>query len=355
MLGITVTAKAPGSERLAELEAPQRSEHELLVETIALGVCGTDREIIEGAYGWAPPERDWLVLGHESLGRVLEAPAGSGFSTGDLVVGIVRRPDPEPCPCCAVNEFDMCRNGRYKERGIKELDGYGAELVTIEPQFAVKLDPSLALLGVLTEPTSVVAKAWEQVERVLHQGCRPLTSVLVTGAGPIGLLAALLGTQRGLCVHVLDKDREGSKPRLVEALGASYHTGSVATACRDAEPDIVLECTGVPEVVVDAVMHTAPGAVSCLLGVSPSGRKLTIDAGSLNNELVLENDVVMGSVNANHRHFAAAADALEAADREWLEGLITRRVPLACWRDALDKRPTDIKTIIEFGNHKESS
>lgn len=245
----------------------------------------------------------------------------------------------------------MCRNGGYRERGIKELDGYGAELVTLEPDYAVKLDPSLGLLGVLTEPTSVVAKAWEQVERVMYQGCRPLGTVLVTGAGPIGLLAALLGIQRELHVHVLDQATDGPKPTLTEQLGAVYHTGSVAAACRRARPDIVLECTGVPELVVEAVQGTTPGAVVCLLGVSPLGRALTLDVGALNNELVLENDVVLGSVNANHRHFSAAADALARADHDWLGGLITRRVPLASWSSALEKRPTDIKTIIEFSEN----
>ncbi|MGZ4181983.1 MAG: glucose 1-dehydrogenase [Solirubrobacteraceae bacterium] len=350
MVGITVTAGVPGRAGLTELEEPERGDNELLVEALAVGVCGTDREILSGVYGSAPPGRDWLVLGHESLGRVRVAPPAGDISAGDLVVGIVRRPDPEPCVCCGSGEFDMCRNGRYRERGIKELDGYGAQLFTLEPDFAVKLDPSLGSLGVLTEPTSVVAKAWEQVERIMQQGCRPLGSVLVTGAGPIGLLAALLGTQRGLGVHVLDKAEDGPKSALTETLGASYHTGSVTEACRDAEPDIVLECTGAPELVVEAVTHTAPGAVTCLLGVSPRGRPLSVDVGALNDQLVLENDVVLGSVNANHRHFTAAAEALAAADHGWLEGLITRRVPLDNWRDALDKRPTDIKTIIEFTN-----
>jgi threonine dehydrogenase-like Zn-dependent dehydrogenase len=353
MIGIAVTPGAPGSERLAELEDPQPRENELLVQMLALGVCGTDREIVEGQYGWPPPGRDWLVLGHESIAQVRAVPGGGEFSVGDLVVGVVRRPDPEPCPCCARGEFDMCRNGRYRERGIKELDGYGAQLITLEPEFAVKLDPSLGTLGVLTEPTSVVAKASEQVDRVRYQGCRPLTGVLVTGAGPIGLLAALLGMQRGLRVHVLDRADDGPKPALVRALGATYHTGSVSAACRDSEPDIVLECTGVPEIVVEAVAHTAPDAVTCLLGVSPTGRSLAVDVGSLNNELVLQNDVVLGSVNANHRHFAAAAAALSVADRDWLGGLITRRVPLERWHDALDKSPTDIKTIIEFSEPRE--
>ena len=243
----------------------------------------------------------------------------------------------------------MCRNGGSRERGIKELDGFGAELITLEPDYAVKLDPALASVGVLTEPTSVLAKAWEQIDRAEAQACRPLQRVLVTGAGPVGLLGAMLGVRRGLDVHVLDRVTDGPKPRLTEALGARYHTGSVQDACAEAEPDIVVECTGAPGIVVDALQATAPGAIVCLVGLSPHDQRLHIDVGSLNNELVLENDVVLGSVNANHRHYAAAADALAAADHDWLEGLITRRVPLERWAEALDRRPGDIKTVIEFG------
>jgi threonine dehydrogenase-like Zn-dependent dehydrogenase len=242
----------------------------------------------------------------------------------------------------------MCRNGRYRERGIKELDGYGAELVTLEPDFAIKVDPSLGLLGVLTEPTSIVAKAWEQIDGLRNQACRPLSKVVVTGAGTIGLLAAMLGVQRGLEVHLLDRVGDGPKPALSRALGASYHTGSPADVFDSAEPDMVLECTGVPELVVHAMQATAPGAIVCLLGVSPRGRTLSLDAGQLNDELVLENDVVFGSVNANRRHYQAAAEALATADRDWLEGMITRRVPVMHWAEALESGPQDIKAVIQF-------
>jgi hypothetical protein len=125
----------------------------VLVETLAVGICGTDHEIISGDYGEAPPGDDYLVLGHESLGRVVEAPEGSGFADGDLVVGIVRRPDPVPCANCAVGEWDMCRNGRYTERGIKGRHGYAGERYRIHPEFAVKLAPDLDRVGVLLEPT----------------------------------------------------------------------------------------------------------------------------------------------------------------------------------------------------------
>jgi glucose 1-dehydrogenase len=349
VLAITVIPGHPGRAELVEVPAPQPRDGELLVEMLALGVCGTDREIVAGEYGVAPPGSDRLVLGHESLGRVREAPPGGEVAPGDLVAGIVRRPDPEPCPCCAAGAFDMCRNGRYRERGIKELDGYGAELVALEREYAVRLDPSLESVGVLTEPASVVAKAWEQIGRIQSLDCRPLERVLVTGAGPIGLLAALFGVRRELRVHVLDRATGGPKRRLTEALGARYHSGSVQDACDDAEPDVVVECTGAPGLVVDAVRATAPGAIVCLVGISPHDSRLHVDVGAVNNELVLENDVVLGSVNANHRHFRAAAQALSEADRDWLEALITRRVPLDRWAEALDRRPEDIKTVIDFG------
>src|SRR5918911_5447100 len=166
MRAVTVIPGAAGSARLDDVPEPGPELGSVLVESLAVGVCGTDNEITGGLYGWAPPGRERLILGHESLGRVLEAPAGSGLAPGDLVVGIVRRPDPVPCASCAAGEWDMCRNGRYTERGIKERDGYGSERFRIRPEFAVKVDPALGRLGVLLEPASVVAKAWEHIERI---------------------------------------------------------------------------------------------------------------------------------------------------------------------------------------------
>ena len=145
---------------------PEAGPGDLLVDAIALGVCGTDREIMAGEYGWAPPGADRLILGHVRSAGVAQAPAGSDFAPGDLVVGVVRRPDPEPCPACARGEFDFCRNGRCTERGIKELHGFGSERWAIEAEYAVKLDPRLEPVGMLMEPTTIVAKAWDQIARV---------------------------------------------------------------------------------------------------------------------------------------------------------------------------------------------
>jgi threonine dehydrogenase-like Zn-dependent dehydrogenase len=343
---ITVVPKQAGSARLDDVPEPPLEDGPVLVQTIAVGVCGTDVEIITGAYGWAPPGSERLVIGHESLGRVLEAPPGSGLSAGDLVVGIVRRPDPVPCSNCAVGEWDFCRNGQYTERGIKERDGYCSERYRIEPDFVVKVDPSLGHLGVLLEPTSVLAKGWEEVERIGGRVHWEPKTVLVTGAGPIGLLATLLGVQRGLDVHVIDQVTSGPKPDLVAALGATYHTGSVADACD--HPDVVMECTGVGSLVFDAMEHMGPGGVLCLTGISSGGRSIGVDAGMLNREMVLENEAVVGSVNANRRHYQAAADALAKADKSWLARMISRSVAIEQFQDAFNRQPNDIKVVIEL-------
>jgi threonine dehydrogenase-like Zn-dependent dehydrogenase len=350
MRGLTVVPGSAGSAEVTDLAEPSPAPHELLVQGLALGICGTDREIAAGEYGSAPPDRDRLVLGHESLGRVEAAPTGSGFAVGDLVVGVVRRPDPVPCGACAHGAFDVCRNGRYTERGIKGLDGYASERWTVEADYAVRLDPGLEDVGVLLEPTSVVAKAWDQIERVGGRSWFAPERVLVTGAGPIGLLAALLGVQRGLEVHVLDQARQGTKPGLVADLGATYHCDGFDAAAAVARPDIVVEATGSAALVFDAMASTTPYGLTCLTGVSPVGRHIDVDAGGLNRSIVLENDAVFGSVNANRDHYGLAAEALRRADREWLARLITRRVPLASFADALEPSPDDVKVVLTLGD-----
>jgi threonine dehydrogenase-like Zn-dependent dehydrogenase len=350
MRAITVSPGVANSARLEDVPDPPVSDGSVLVRTLALGVCATDREIIAGEYGATPPGQKRLVLGHESLGRVEEAPAETGFVPGDLVVGIVRRPDPVPCPSCAAGEWDMCRNGRYVERGIKERHGYGSERFRIEPDFAIKIDPALGVLGVLVEPASIVAKAWDHTERIgaRSRAWRPRT-LLVTGAGPIGLLAALLGAQRGLDVHVLDHISSGPKPALVRALGAAYHVNGVADIDR-LQPDVLMECTGAPAVIRDVLGRTAPDGIVCLAGVTAPGHRFDFDVGLYNRTMVLNNETVFGTVNANRKHYEMAADALARADKDWLKRLITRRVPIERWADALQHRHDDIKVIIDFSS-----
>ncbi|HEX2357927.1 MAG TPA: zinc-binding dehydrogenase, partial [Micromonosporaceae bacterium] len=230
--------------------------------------------------------------------------------------------------------------------GIKGLPGFARDRWRIAPEFAVRLDPALAAVGVLLEPTSVVAKAWEHVQRVGSRARWEPRVALVTGAGPIGLLAALLAAQRGLEVHLLDRATAGPKPLLAAELGATYHATTVADL--DLEPDVVIECTGAPAVVVQAIDKVAPTGVVCLTGVSSIGGRVEYAAGSLSRAVVLENNVIFGSVNANRRHWTAAAAALEAADEGWLARLITRRVPVESYAEAYQRRDEDIKVVLEF-------
>jgi threonine dehydrogenase-like Zn-dependent dehydrogenase len=346
MRAITLSPGVANSVRLEDRPDAVPQPGMLLVRAIAMGICGTDREMIAGDYGSAPAGETTLILGHESLGEVVDAPPNSGFSAGDHVVGIVRRPDPVPCSSCAVGQWDMCQNGRYTERGIKELHGYSSELWTIEPEFAVRVDKALKLLGVLLEPASVLAKAWQHIERIGQRAAWNPSRVLVTGAGPIGLLAAMMGVQRGYDVRVLDRVTTGPKPELVKGLGAAYFSSHIEEAGADA--DIVLECTGAAQLVFDAMTRTAPSGIVCLTGVSSGGRKLGVDLGALNRSMVLENDVVFGTVNANREHYELAAKALDSADPNWLARLITRRIPLDQWSSAFTRQDDDVKTIIDF-------
>jgi threonine dehydrogenase-like Zn-dependent dehydrogenase len=348
MRAVTVVPEHKDSIELTDMPEPPESDGPVLVETRAIGICGTDLEIVNGDYGVPPPGEDRLILGHESLGQVVEAPAGTGLLAGDLVVGIVRRRDPVPCPACAAGDWDMCTNGLYTERGIKARHGFASERFRIHPDNVVKVDPSLGDLGVLLEPTTVVAKAWDHIERIgLRATWRP-GAALITGAGPIGLLAAMLSTQRGLETHVFDRAEEGHKPEMVAKLGAIYHHGDMTDLAVD--PDVIIECTGFPQLLIDAGAgrQNFHNRITCLTGVSAAGMESTIDTGFLNRRMVLNNGVLFGSVNANRRHYELAADALANGDPAWLAGLITRRVPIDHWSEAYTRHPDDIKTTLQF-------
>lgn len=338
MRAVTLEPRRPGSLRLEEI--PEPAAGPVLVRTRAVGICGTDRELIDGRHGEAAPGRARLVLGHESLGRVVDAPPQSPLKIGDTVVGIVRNPDPVPCAHCAAGEWDMCSNGRYTEHGIKGADGFAAEIFAVGA--AVKVDPKLDLAAVLLEPASVLAKAWEHIERIGARALWRPERLLVTGAGPVGLLAALFGMQRGLEVHVQDHNDRGPKRKLVEAMGARY-----STTAPKAEFDVVIECTGAPEVIRQVLGVPPPNRIVCLTGLG--GHSDTgMNVAAFNQSMVMGNDVVFGTVNANRRHYEAAAAALARADRTWLERLITRKVPLRDWRAAYEKEPGDVKTVMLF-------
>ena len=191
----------------------------------------------------------------------------------------MRRPDPVPCAPCAAGEWDFCANGEYTERGIKQLHGYGSERWRVEPDFAVRLDPGLEDVGVLLEPTSVVAKAWEQIERI--GGTRDASRRAACSSPALGRSGCWPRCSRSSAaseVHVLDQVTAGPKPELVRRLGGTYHArrrlGRRASRHRgrgDGRPP-----GGRP----GAARHQRNGIV-CLTGVSSGGRPLDFDIGAL--------------------------------------------------------------------------
>lgn len=348
-LAMTVAPGRPDTANVTALRSPP-GRGGIVVEGLMVGFCGTDREIVEQGMGYPPHGAPHLVLGHESVGRVVTAPAESGFAPGDLVAGIVRRPEPDPCPACLAGEVDACLDGRYRSRGISGLDGYGATGWLLEPEFAVRLDPRLGTLGVLTEPASVLCKAWEQIERIAARSPRGEERVLILGAGPIGLLATLLSVRRGHETHVFDQAGGGLKPDLARELGAIYHAaGSSGLDGLDVRPSIVIDCTGAAALALNAVEHAAPHMIVCLIGLPGHGpESLSFDPTTLVRALVRRNGVLFGTVNAGRRHFEAASAALAETEPAWLNALITRRVALSSWTHALRSRAEDVKVVVDL-------
>jgi len=236
--------------------------------------------------------------------------------------------------------------GTYLEQDPEQIQSLvTSERWRIEPEYAIKVDPTLGILGVLLEPTTVITKALEQALAVGQRAFWEPKTVLVTGAGPIGLLAAAVARLPGAEVHVLDRVETGPKPELVAALGATYHTGSVSDL--PFEPDIVVECTGAGSVIAESIQKVGAGGVVCLTGVGAGGiaPRATADIAAA---AVLKNNVVLGSVNANKRHWYKANERLMRLDRKWLGRLITRYEKPENFKEALERRPDDIKVVIEF-------
>lgn len=357
MKAIVVTPGEAGTGRVEDVPSPVRADDEVLVRVHEVGVCGTDLEILHGLYGKAPEGEAYLVLGHENIGEVVEAPPGCDFAPGDLVVCIVRRPDPVPCPQCAVGEFDMCSNGRFTERGISGRHGFMSERYVERPEYLVRVEPHLAAVGVLMEPLTVVEKGVAQAELIQRRLAWTPKEAVVTGAGPIGLLATMLLRSRGYDVWTLDLvERDSVRASIVEACGAEYVKADEESLLQLAERipaiDLLVEATAVPNLVFDAIDAIGPNGVVCLTGVSASGRSLEVPADRLNLEMVLDNKVVFGTVNANHGHYLAAARDLAAFEERWpglTARMVTRRVGVEDYAEALVPRPgLDVKSTVSF-------
>ncbi|TMB67336.1 MAG: hypothetical protein E6J43_08745 [Chloroflexi bacterium] len=356
MKAVIVTPGRPRSGRLAEVPQPVPKPGEVLVRMREVGIDGTDAEILDGQYGEAPPGDGYLIIGHESLGRVETVTGGvEDLVPGDWVVAIVRRPDPVPCPNCAVGEWDMCLNGLYSERGIKGLHGFLAEYYVEQPRYLVKLPDELTSVGVLLEPLTIAEKALDQIERIQSRLVWQPDRAVVLGAGPVGLLAALALRLRELEVYVYDRAEPGLKSELVEAMGAHYIWAEKRRldhklADEIGPIDVIFEATGYSPLAFDAMDTVAPNGIVCLSGVSGGGRTVQVSADHLNLELVLGNRVVFGTVNANRRHFEAGVQHLSEIEARWpglLSRIITTRLPMNRFAEALQRQPGNVKAVVE--------
>jgi len=335
-----------------ELARPE-ADPGTVVEVLEVGIDGTDTEIDKGEYGEAPKGSDVLVIGHEALGRAKAAGEGvSDFQSGDLVVSTVRRPD--DCPNCRAGESDMCLYGNYTERGIKGAHGYMAQFYREVPEFMVKIPERLRPFAVLLEPLSIVEKAIAQAWTIQQRMVWEPKNAVVLGAGPIGLLGTILLRLLGLQVHVFATTPSGDyRSHLIESLGAEYDSvqGHPLARLKDhlGQIDVILEATGVSAVAFQAMAALGNNGVLSLTGVSAGNRQITIPGDVLNLGMVLGNRTVFGSVNANRRYFEMGVRHFQEAAQRWpgvFEKLITRRVPFADYRAALDRRPEDIKTLL---------
>lgn len=360
MKALAISPGQADSDRLIDLPDPVPARGEALVEVIGVGVDGTDDELVSGAYGEAPKGDDYLVFGHECLGRIV-TPAGP-LVRGQLVVPIVRRPDPVPCVNCANGEWDYCLNGLYTERGIKGRHGFLVERFTENPDYLVPVPERLVEVGMLVEPTTISVKALEQVDTVQQRLTWQPQRALVTGAGTIGLLAAMLLSLRGMEVIVYNRSRSGSKPDLVEELGARFVSAEDVElgqelADRFGPIDIAIEATGYSPLAFTLLDIVGRNGVAVLTGVSGGDRSVELPVDHLNMETVLENKVLLGTVNADRGNFEAAVRALEEAENRWpgwLSRLITRRVSLRDYRQALDRGSDDVKVVIDIDSAKRS-
>ncbi|GMU57701.1 MAG: threonine dehydrogenase [Candidatus Xenobia bacterium] len=351
-------AVRPSAHQVELIELPEprlETPTQVKLRILEVGICGTDREICEFHYGTPPPGEEYLVIGHESLARVLEVGSQvTSLRLGDLVVPTVRRPcQRSECPACQVGRQDFCFTGEFSERGIKGLHGFNTELVVEDERYLIRVPEALRPWGVLVEPLTIAEKALLQVHDVQERlpwqtSDRPLRA-LVLGAGPVGLLGAMLFQARGFATTVYSRDPAGSpRARLVESLGATYHPGPLADI---KEVDFIYEAVGASELAFAAIELLGPNGIFCFTGVPGRKGAINLESGDLMRRLVLKNQVVFGTVNSGRDGFENAVRDLAEFRRlfpEALDSLITGRFPVADYRQVLLNGKGGIKNVFRW-------
>jgi len=357
MRAIAVKPGEKNSATLITTEKPTRGESEVLVKVLRVGFDGTDQEINDGLYGEAPEGADFLILGHESLGRVEEVGENvENFKEGDLVVPMVRRPCPENCLNCRNKEYDMCLTGHYKERGVKGLHGFMAEYYVERPEYLIKIPREQEDVGVLLEPLSIVEKAISQIFEFQKRLFWKPENALVLGAGPIGLFATMiLRTMRMNTYTMATREKTSLKARLVTETGAEYVNAreEPLSSLRERTQafDIIFEATGNSHLAIQSINALGNNGVLCLTGISGGNKTMTICADCVNTQLVLGNKVIFGTVNSNRKHFEMGLKHFFEFKNRWpglLNRMITRRVKLQDFASGFIRDKEDVKTVIEI-------
>lgn len=333
------------------------------MRVLEVGVCGTDREIVSFQYGTPPEGDEFLVLGHESLSEVVEVGTQvSKVKPGDLVVITVRRPcSHASCLACRDGRQDYCFTGDFTERGIKQQHGFMTELVVEEEQYLNVVPRELRDVAVLVEPLTIAEKALEQLSTVQQRltwsvpsGARPRRRAVVLGAGPVGLLGAMALRVAGFEVAVYSRSSKGDeKTGIVSAIGAQYissETHSTGEMAEAAGPiDLVYEALGASGLAFDVIQHLGPNGVFIFTGVPGRKGPIEVDTDCIMRDVVLNNQVILGSVNAPPHCFAAAIEHLGVFMQRWpsaVRSLITARFPIERALDPLTARVGGIKSVI---------
>lgn len=355
--------------RIIDHEEPRITRPtEVKLRMLEVGICGTDKEICGFAYGTPPPGADYLIIGHESLGEVVEVgSAVDGFKAGDLVVTMVRRPCPHAeCRPCRTGHQDFCITEDYTERGIKGQHGFMAEYVVDDAQYMFMVPPELREVAVLVEPATIAAKALFQTAAILRRlawfdpselsapSSRPYRAV-VLGAGAVGLLGAMALRNIGFETYVYDlAPAPNPKAHLVESLGATYVSEQDLSAFTHllGQVELVYEATGASQLAFRAMRVLGHNSIFIFTGVPALGATSHVDTDAIMRNAVLKNQVILGTVNAGKEGFEAAIRALESAAHRWptaVSSLITGRYPLDAYRDLLIGQPGGIKNVLSFG------
>jgi len=357
--GLAVTAGIADSLHILDIPVPEPGADEVAVRVLEVGICGTDREIIHNQFGSPPPGSADLVLGHEVLGEVAQVGGGvRELSAGDLVTATVRRGC--GCPNCAAGESDYCTALQYTERGIRGEHGFWTNQFVDRATNIIPVPRSLRGVGAMIEPTSVVEKAWRVASAVQQRFpvWKPKQAV-VFGAGPIGLLQAMLLRERGMDVTVIAQRPSSESPAapIVEAFGGTYisagETDPLRLVASMPNIDVAVECSGNSLCVAQGMQMLGVAGVLVLLSNTGGSRSVELPLDRINVDFVGGNKTMVGSVNSSSADFRAAVDDLQRFEQLWpgvTERLITHRLKgLDAGLNLMESTRGAIKAIIEVG------